>query len=122
MGDVRNYNLQTAKRAEDFLPEIAENQADMTPEVYHLLEFGRTAATSFDLQNSPLASFIYKKIGAKACKNMVDLAKLFFTEQLLPYDFLQKTDKKITIPILIACANLAETRKTRLLKIAKDLE
>jgi hypothetical protein len=117
MGDVRIYGLENAKRVEDFLPEITENHKDITPEVYHLLEFGRTTATSFDLQNSPLASFIYKKIGALACKNSLVLAKLFFKQEILPYNFLQQLDRSITIPILRACSNLAETRKQKLLAI-----
>jgi hypothetical protein len=115
MGDVRMHE-QDIKRAEDFLPQLLDIHKDIDYDVFRLLEFGRTTATSFDLQNSPLASFIYKKIGENACIEILKVAKSFFTQQISPQQFLQDiNDYEVSNDIIMACAKIAETRTEKLL-------
>lgn len=115
MGDVRMQE-HDIKRAEDFLPQLPDIHRDIDYDVYRLLEFGRTTATSFDLQNSPLASFIYKKVGENACTEMLKVAKSFFAQQISPQQFLQGiNDYEISNDIIMACAKIAETRTEKLL-------
>jgi hypothetical protein len=120
MGDVRQ-NKTKIKRAEDFLPPTKHIHTDITQKVYQLLEYGRATATSFDLQNSPLAAFIYKNIGATTCQEMLYWAKLFFKQEISALAFLQKTHFATTKNIIEACAMIAETRKEKLLLLLKQI-
>jgi hypothetical protein len=118
MGEVQTH--ENTKRAEHFLPPITTT-TDLNTEVYQLLAFGRTAPTSFDLQNSPLSAFVYQQVGATTCRNLLQIAKLFFTQQISPLEFLQQTDKQIVIPILEACAKIATTRRAKLQDLCNNL-
>jgi hypothetical protein len=125
VGDLRFAN-KNINRAEDFLPQIA-NAGTKKPTndlVFDLLEYGRTSPTNFDLQTSPLASFLYQQLGNTACQEFLGEAKAFFEGKITAIAFLAHKDdkvRKVICHIIEACAAIALTRKDKLLALSSQL-
>lgn len=121
LGDIRGYESGQIERAEDYLPHIQLlSSENYNPIIDSLLAEGRTNPTDFDLQRSPLASFIYRLLGKRKVEQLLFFAKEMFAEKISPERFLAQIREKIH-PELVsfvasACARLAFTRKTNLEK------
>ena len=61
MGDLPGPDYLT-DRLEDFLPTPTRD-AEVDEEVFELLAEGRKTESKFDLRNSPLAAFLYGRLG-----------------------------------------------------------
>lgn len=115
LGDVVEYG--TIERAEDYLPKIVlSDKLEYDDILYHLLEYGRASETSFDLKNSPIASFVYKYLGNQNMEKSMNLAHQMFKEKITPEEFLQALDNSLVGYLAKACAKLATTREKALMK------
>ena len=115
LGDVRIYD--EIERAEDYLPPVELSDGlDYNDTLYRLLEYGRTSATSFDMKNSPIASFVYKCLGDAQSAQAMELARQMFAEKITPEMFLRSLDSKLVSDLAQACAMLATTRKKEFMK------
>lgn len=116
-GDENNSSL------EDMLPDIdVSPQAKVGSTLFGLLAFGRSSASSFDMQNSPLALFIYKCLGADNVKLYLNIAREMFDGNLAPRAFLDQLPVELIVPIARACAVLAITRSAALNEYAATRE
>ncbi len=126
LGDVRNP--EQVDRAEDFLPPLSQKalqNTDKDETVYKLLEFGRTSPTNFDLQNSPLTSYLYQELGTTLALEFLQQVKLFFDNKISAMDLLQQQNpiiRQVIVAILEACANITDTRKEKLKALATSLK
>lgn len=115
LGDIRHAG-QKVERAEDYLPKTGLNDdLEYNEVLYALLEFGRAHESSFDMKNSPLASFVYKSLGTQKTNDYLDSAKDMFAHRISPEDFLRKIEAHVVCSIAKACAMLAFTRREALL-------
>jgi hypothetical protein len=121
VGDVRVYNTKI-QRAEDFLPQNNVQSPDLQVDiVYQLLAVGRTSPTSFDLQNSPLAAYLYANLSANARVNLLTQAKAFFKQEISPKEFLQYLPKDLLVNLVVAVSQIALSRKNILKKLLDEL-
>ncbi|HAS46456.1 MAG TPA: hypothetical protein DCS93_38600 [Microscillaceae bacterium] len=115
LGDVRIYD--EIERAEDYLPPVELSEVlDYNDTLYRLLEYGRASATSFDMKNSPIASFVYKCLGDAQSTQAMELARQMFAEKITPEMFLRSLNRKLVSDLAQACAMLATTRKKEFMK------
>ncbi|OJJ19518.1 hypothetical protein BKI52_22185 [marine bacterium AO1-C] len=115
LGDVRIYD--EIERAEDYLPPVElSDSLDYNDTLYRLLEYGRASATSFDMKNSPIASFVYKCLGDAQSAQAMNLARQMFSDKITPEMFLRSLDRKLVSDLAQACAMLATTRKKEFMK------
>jgi hypothetical protein len=73
---------------EQFLPEIKSPYSPATPieaEVLELLEKGRTVDSSYDVKNSPVATFMVKSIGFAEMQRMLNLTSEELIASCDPY-------------------------------------
>jgi hypothetical protein len=111
---------EDARRMEDYLPQVrADTSVDELSTLFGLLAFGRASSSSFDLQNSPLALFIYKKLGWDRIQHLLGRAKVMFQGELGAADFLAELPPDMLIAITRACAAMASTRREALLAYAQ---
>ncbi len=111
---------EDAPRLEDFLPQVrTDTSVDELSTLFGLLAFGRASSSSFDLQNSPLALFIYKKLGWDRIQHLLGRAKMMFQGELSAAGFLAELPPDMVIAITQACAKMASTRREALLAYAQ---
>jgi hypothetical protein len=69
---------------ENFLPVIKEMpcppETEVEWEVLGLLENGRSQSSSYDIKNSPVATYMIKSMGFKESRRLMTLAKEFFKQ------------------------------------------
>lgn len=119
VGDVRIYK-EKVQRAEDFLPPNTIQSTDLQIDtVYQLLAVGRTSPTSFDLQNSPLAAYIYAHLSAEERKHLLAQAKEFFKQAISPKEFLQHLPKDLLRSLVMAISKVALSRNKQLEEILR---
>ncbi|MFY7787361.1 MAG: hypothetical protein ACOVQA_05750, partial [Thermoflexibacteraceae bacterium] len=82
---------------------------------------GRTSPTSFDLQNSPLAAYLYANLSANARVNLLTQAKAFFKQEISPKEFLQYLPKDLLVNLVVAVSQIALSRKNILKKLLDEL-
>ncbi len=114
MGDIE-INGKDYVRLDDFLPSPPSHcQEEEASPIFRLLRYGRAGSSSFDMSNSPLALFIYQKLGMENCKQLLKDATSLFSSQLAPQTFLDQLPTEIIVPIATACAVMATTRSAAL--------
>jgi len=99
---------------EQFLPEINGPDQPLTPietEVLKLLDKGRTVDSSYDVKNSPVATFMVKSIGFLEMQKMLNLSKEFFTGKLTAEGLIESCDPYIISTIKSAVLQLFDSRK-----------
>lgn len=117
LGDVRMYN--EIERIEDYFPPIElSDELEYNDNLYRLFEYGRENETSFDLKNSPVASFVYKLLGDEQAKASVTLARKMFAEEISPETFLRSLNRELVSHIAQACAMMVTTRRKEMIKWA----
>lgn len=115
LGDVRIYD--EIERAEDYFPPKGlSDELDYNDTLYRLLEYGRASNTSFDMKNSPVASFVYKSLGDQQTKEAMKFARKMFADEIGPETFLRSLNKKLVGHLAQACAMLVTTRKKELMR------
>ena len=102
---------------EQFLPEISHPYKPATPiesEVLELLDKGRTVDSSYDVKNSPVATFMVKSIGFVEMKRMLQLSKEFFKGKLTHEELIANCDPYVINRIKCAVLQLFDSRKSAL--------
>jgi hypothetical protein len=76
MGDLpsRHHQSTTIEESLPFLP--AEELVDIDRDVYNLLAVGRRSETSFDIRQSPLAAYLYGRLGDEGLTKALGVTKL----------------------------------------------
>lgn len=123
MGDFRNATSSVPKmeafldRSKISLPEAQ----DKNPVISELLTTGRASDSVYDTKASPLAAFLYEFLGDKKILDSYLEAEKLFLGKLSAENFLLNQNQELVDTIAYACANVAYTRKTRLLSIRNIL-
>ncbi len=102
---------------EQFLPEITESYELCSPveaQVLGLLDKGRTVDTSYDVKNSPVATFMVKSIGFSEMQRMLKLSKEFFKGNLTAEELITSCDFYVIETIKSAVLQLFDSRKASL--------
>jgi hypothetical protein len=111
MGDIHLSGI-TQLRLENFLPTIDKPTSLKIDEaIYHLLADGRSGQSQFDLQNSPLAFYLYKCLGSDGCEKLLSVAQEMFAGKLSPMCFLKTIDPPVVLSIVQACEQMVPTRR-----------
>ena len=120
MGDLP---LETPTiRPESYLPPRPGTQSkDIDEQVLDLLEKGRANDSGFDMKHSPLAAYIYLRVGQTECDRLAKVAKDSLgvedpAERGL--DYLRALPSETVRMVAEACTHLATTRKQKLNEIA----
>jgi hypothetical protein len=76
MGDLPSRHHRS-KTIEEALPFISDDELeDVDRDVYHLLAVGRRTETSFDIRQSPLAAYLYARLGDEGLTKALGVTKL----------------------------------------------
>jgi hypothetical protein len=102
---------------EDFLPEVSVVHADSTPELLALFEWGRSGIQNFDIQRSPIAGFLCRRIGLKRMEKFASSAEQMWLKSISSREFLRRLDQSVVRDIIVAISNVAVRRKQELLKL-----
>jgi hypothetical protein len=116
MGELPSMGRSIAQ-LENFLPQISVVVAPETTvewEVLNLLEKGRTQTSSYDIKNSPVATFIIKSIGFPEARRLLTYAKSFFKGELGAEEFLERCDRHSTDVITEGVVQVFENRRNAL--------
>ena len=87
-----------------------------------LLTFGRASDSVYDTKASPLSAFLYDFLGEKRIIGHYQEAKELFLGKLSAENFLLNQNQELVDVIAYACAEVAYTRKSRLLSIRNILD
>ncbi len=113
MGELPGRGAITAQ-LENFLPNVAVAISPSTAleqEVLDLLEKGRTKSSTYDVKNSPVATYIIKSVGFPAARYLILQAKEFFKKSLTAEEFLALCDRDVVDTIIRAVLQVFESRK-----------
>lgn len=123
MGDIAPEGDR--EQLSDYLPKPATLDAVPGSEeeaVDRLLATGRTSESDFDLQNSPLALYVYRSLGSTRCNEYLTTAKEMFAEKASPTDFLKELPSQLVTSVAGAAAKMAFTRRKALEHISTVYE
>ena len=109
-------------RLKDFLPAYIPNayrpKTDLESEVLELLEKGRCQTSTYDLQDSPLTTFMVKSIGFDEIRYLGEQAKKFFQGTVSAEEFLAECSADVLRTITDAVSKLMDSRKAALHRVA----
>ncbi len=112
MGELPGRGLSIA-RLENFLPTVPHPVSPTTPleqEVLNLLEMGRSKASSYDVKNSPVATYMIKSLGFSESQRLLMQAKDYFKQSLSGEEFLNQCDRTVVNSIVQAVLKVFERR------------
>ncbi len=112
MGELPTQGIRTPS-LEDFIPDIQSTQRNETvleSEVLELLTKGRNEESTYDLKNSPIATFIVNSMGFTSVRHLIQRAKEFFGETISPDEFLSECDPDAIRTIIDGIEKLFESR------------
>lgn len=113
MGELPGRGLSVAQ-LENFLPAIANVVLPTTileQEVLDLIEKGRTKSSTYDVKNSPVATFIVKSVGFAETRRLIIEAKEFFKKSLTADEFLARFDPTVVDAVVQAVLQVFEHRQ-----------
>jgi len=121
LGDLPEKNHPVSPGIEDFIqPAKLCANVVVNDKVYRILEHGREGGdTQFDLQNSPLAAYLYGMLGEAGMDKCLEYAVCPMT----PEDakkLLDSLPREAVVYIAKPCAILAESRKAGLKAIIEE--
>ena len=111
MGDVSDK--EEIAKFENMLP-VNGKKGSMSSTIRDLLAQGRNSSTDFDLKNSPLANYLYSNLTMKTYGDYLQNAKAMFDNKMKPKKFLDNLPKKLILPVVKACSEMAFTRRKSL--------
>lgn len=117
MGELPANGAAATAQLEYFLPDIPLTHPPETvieAEVLQLLEKGRSQSSSYDIKNSPVATFIVKSVGFTEARRLLLQAKEFFKGAISPEEFLASCDPQVVKVISDGVLQLFESRKASL--------
>jgi hypothetical protein len=111
---------QPTIRLESYLPPKPGHQAtDIDEQVLDLLEKGRANDSGFDMKHSPLAAYLYLRVGQAECDRLSKVAKESLAAAEDPgLTYLEALPADAVRMVAEACTHLATTRAERLRAIA----
>jgi hypothetical protein len=121
MGDIAPEGDK--EQLSDYLPkpDPRSNYPDAEQRaVDKLLAVGRTSESDFDLQNSPLALFVFRRLGSDPCYTCLESAKAMFGGKKSAEEFLSDLPAPLVCDIASASARMAFTRSEALEAIARS--
>ena len=98
---------------EQFLTEIETPYNPSNPieaEVLELLDKGRTLDSSYDVKNSPVATFMVKSLGFEEMQRMLMLSKEFFKGNLTSEELIASCDSHVMSMLKSAVLKLFDSR------------
>ena len=98
---------------EQFLTEIETPYSPSNPieaEVLELLDKGRTLDSSYDVKNSPVATFMVKSLGFEEMQRMLMLSKEFFKGNLTSEELIASCDSHVMSMLKSAVLKLFDSR------------
>ena len=113
MGELPSQGRSVAQ-LENFLPQLPMTVApetDLEWEVLSLVEKGRGQASSYDIKNSPVATYMIKSIGFAESRRLLTQAKEFFKGTLTAEAFLAACDHTVVETITNGIVQVFENRK-----------
>jgi hypothetical protein len=113
MGELPSQGRSVAQ-LENFLPQLSMAVApatDLEWDVLSLVEKGRGQASSYDIKNSPVATYIIKSIGFAESRRLLAQAKDFFKGTLTAEAFLKACDRTVVETITNGIVQVFENRK-----------
>jgi hypothetical protein len=122
MGELPS-TAHSAAQLEHFIPTIPAHVPPTTAlehEVLELLEIGRSLNSSYDVKNSPIATFVVKSVGFVELRKMVEQAKAFFKGDLSSEGFLSSCDSDVVRTVTNGVLELFESRKIALGQLTRS--
>ncbi len=116
MGELPNSGIYIGRLGDSFPDLIKPYQpsTDIENEVLYLLEVGRSNGNTYDLKNSPLATFVVKYIGFDGIRQMKERSQEFFQGTISSEDFLASCNPDMTQIIINEVIKLLDNRKAAL--------
>ncbi|MDY6783068.1 MAG: hypothetical protein SW833_11070 [Cyanobacteriota bacterium] len=114
MGELP-YQNSGASHWDDFIPKIPYTfppDNDVEREVTMLLEVGRAEDLEYDLKNSPLSTFVARKLGFEEILRQLQQAKKFFAGDLSSEEFIASCDSTTIEIIVNGIVKLLDSRKS----------
>ncbi len=109
MGDLGS--IRVGSQLADYLPPVpASRDAGIDPVLHDLLAKGRTSASAFDLQNSPLSRFVYLHLKSAGIEGPLAAARRMFAGELSPGEFLDALPAGLAAAVAESCSHMAFTR------------
>src|SRR5919202_5113028 len=122
MGELPTPGLKTPS-LEQFLPDIPSvhpPETTLEHEVLELLRKGRNQDSSYDLKNSPIATFIVNAMGFPSVRHLIQRAKEFFAGTISTDEFLRECDHNALRTVIASAAQLFESRPRALRGLSGD--
>ena len=116
MGEMPSQSFIAASLI-DFIPPIDhpyQPKNDLEDQVLTLLEKGRTQNASYDIKNSPLATYMVKSMGFDQIREQRNRAQEFFQNQISSEEFLAGCDSMIKQTVTDGIIKLFDCRKAAL--------
>jgi hypothetical protein len=109
--DIPNVNLV------DFIPNIPNAHplnSSLEEEVFDLLEKGRYKGADYDLNNSPMATYMVKYLGFNEVKRTRECARHLFDGTMSPEAFLSECHPQVIQVVTDSVLKLFDSRKAAL--------
>jgi hypothetical protein len=122
MGELPAQGSKTPS-LEDFIPDIQNTKTTETvleSEVLELLRTGRNQESTYDLKNSPIATFIVTSMGFPSMRYLIKRAKEFFAETISADEFLAECDPDAIKTIIDGIEKLFASRVRALRGLSGD--
>ncbi len=116
MGELPSSGISCAYLV-DFLPDVPDAHPlrnELEQEVFDLLEKGRYKGADYDLNNSPLTTFLVKYSGFDEVERLYVRAKEFFKGELSGNEFLSECHPEVIQIVTQGVLNLFDSRKDAL--------
>ncbi len=112
------------RRIEDFLPVLPKPEFSgiVAEQVFQLLETGRSSETLFDSKHSPLSLYVYKQISLEDAQKLFTSSMELFRDRISATEFLKIIPESLLHPIILACSQMAYTRRAALLSLLERLQ
>ena len=113
MGELSSYGRSIAQ-LENFLPQMSLTvppKTEIEEDVLSLVEKGRGQASSYDIKNSPVATYLIKSVGFAESRRLLVHAKEFFKGTLTAEAFLAVCDRAVVKTITNGILEVFESRK-----------
>ena len=113
MGELSSHGRSMAQ-LENFLPHMSMTvapESDVEEDVLSLVEKGRGQSSSYDIKNSPVATYLIKSVGFSETRRLLVHAKDFFKGALAAEAFLAMCDRAVVETITNGILEVFESRK-----------
>ncbi|MBW4578569.1 MAG: hypothetical protein KME42_03225 [Tildeniella nuda ZEHNDER 1965/U140] len=124
MGELSSHGRSVAQ-LENFLPQRSMTVApetDIEEDVLSLVEKGRGQSSSYDIKNSPVATYLIKSVGFSESRRLLVHAKSFFKGTLTAEAFLATCDRAVVDTITNGILEVFESRKVAMRGLACSKE